>query len=143
MKKLIPSCLLFLCALAACTDDATRPQIASTDIETVQLVLYFSDGDQDFNSVGETLLLNTGETMKVERNVIRPGASITTQDWNGRFLPATKGPLQPGTVELRVDRSNGVICKGEICAFLYDICPHISALESGQKCRTFVRKQEH
>jgi len=139
MKTITVKLFVTLCALSACTDYQKAKPTASASAEKVYMVLYFSDGEKDFKSVGETILLNTGETVKVQRGVVRPDLSLITQDWNRKFLPAAKAPPTPGTVELSLDRSNGVVCKGEVCAYLYDICPHVSMWQTGMKCQTFSR----
>jgi hypothetical protein len=129
--------LFIIFSLAACTDDVKVAPRASSSAEAVQLVLYFSDGEVDFKNVGETLLLSTGETVKAQRGVIRPDVSLITNDWNGRFLPASRAAPVPGTLDLRLDRKNGLICRGDTCARHYDICPHMSSLETGSKCQVF------
>jgi hypothetical protein len=140
MTNAMTRVLVILCSLAACTDDMKVAPRASPSAEAVQLVLYFSDGEADFKTVGETLLLSTGETVKAQRGVIRPDVSLITQDWNGRFLPAARAAPVPGTLDLRLDRKNGLICRGDTCAHLYDICPHMSSLETGSKCQVFDKK---
>lgn len=141
MTHVMARVLVILFSLAGCTDDVKVVPRVSPSADTVQLVLYFSDGEADFKTVGETLLLSTGETVKAERGVIRPDVALITQDWNGRFLPAARAAPGPGSLDLRLDRTNGLICRGDTCARLYDICPHMSLLETGSKCQVFDKKQ--
>lgn len=129
-----------LCVLlSGCGPKAEQP-VLGPQAETVKLVLYYSDGDADWKTVGETILLSTGETIKVERNVIRPGASLIVKDWNREFYPVLAGPPQPGTVEIRLDRTSGVACLANKCSRLYAICPPESLLSEASKCKSFTLK---
>jgi hypothetical protein len=141
MTSFMTRILFVLCSVAACTDDVTVAPRALASPESVQLVLYFSDGDADFKTVGETLLLNTGETVKVQRGVVRPDVALITHDWNGQFLPAARAAPVPGTLDMKLDRTNGLICREDKCARLYDICPHMSSLDMGSKCQVFDKQK--
>ena len=120
-----------------CTAKSDSPPALGADAEKVQLVLYYSDGDWDGKTVGETMLIHTGETIKVKRNTIRPDQSLITNDWNNKFLPLMEGPPRPGEVELRLDRDQGVACLLSRCAKIYDVCPRLTELKRGKRCKSF------
>lgn len=124
-------------ALASCDDGKVAASKLGPNSEKVQLVLYYSDGDFDGKSVGEWMLIQTGETLKVERNTIRPDSALIVQDWNKEFLPVMEGPPLAGTTEVKLNRSTGVACLGVRCAHLYWICPHSSELNKSNPCKTF------
>ena len=140
MKKTMVLGLLGTMLLVGCTDWGKKQPSVGADAETVQLVLYYSDGDRDFKTIGETMLISTGETLKVDRNVIRPSADLITGDWNNKFLPAIEAPPTPGSINLRLDRKKGVVCLAGRCSDLYYICPPESEKRAGGKCVSFARK---
>lgn len=77
-----------LCAILvfqSCGWQSKDPVIAEENVENVELVLYLSDGDSDWKSVGETILIDSGELLHVRRNKVRPDAQLITNDWNNVF----------------------------------------------------------
>ncbi len=109
-------------------------------MESVTLVLYYSDGDFDLKTTGEIALLNTGELVTIQRNVIRPGAALMTSDWNNNFLIAINAPATEGSLSLKLNRSKGKLCDGKICAWVYAICPHFASLKAGAKCHSYPKQ---
>jgi len=136
--------IFFLCvvtvALWGCNGGKEAASKLGPNPEKVQLVLYYSDGDFDWKTVGEWMLIQTGETLKVERNTIRPDAALIVQDWNREFLPVIDGPPRVGAIEMKLNRSTGVACLAERCGHLYTICPHSSVLNKTNLCQTFTVK---
>lgn len=119
--------------------DFGPPPVPGPQTEIVQLVLYYSDGDFDWKGVGEMILINSGETLQVKRNRIRPEAKYIVNDWNKGFLPVLQGSPQVGYVQLKLDRENGIVCLQEKCTTLYAICPMDAKLNKGEKCASFAR----
>ncbi len=136
--KCLVSTLLVL--LQGCGAGGQSPLALGPDADKVRLVMYYSDGDNDWKTVGETMLIHTGETIKVKRNAIRPDPSLITNDWNNKFLPLMDSLPQSGGVELRLDRSKGVACLALRCATVYDICPRLNELKQGKRCQSFATK---
>jgi len=126
--------------LQACTKDQAPVLSGQSSLESVSLVLYYSDGDFDFKTVGEMALLNTAEIVTVHRNFIRPGPALMTSDWNTKFLPAISAPPTNGFLALKLDRLNGILCDGERCAFVHAICPPLVALQTGAKCHSYPKQ---
>nr|CBA28215.1 hypothetical protein Csp_A06160 [Curvibacter putative symbiont of Hydra magnipapillata] len=53
--------------LSACNFNLEKsPQLGAV-IEDVNLVLYFSDGDFDWKGVGDWVLIDSGETLQIDR----------------------------------------------------------------------------
>jgi len=124
--------------LQSCGLQWDTPAIANENSENVKLVLYLSDGDSDWKSVGESMLIDSGELLHVRRNKVRPDAQLITNDWNEVFQTAFKKSTHPGKIPLRLDRKNGVVCNANRCATLYLICPSWSDMNlSEKKCVSF------
>ena len=73
--------------LIGCTGEI--PPAVGPDAETVKLVLFYSDGDQDWKSVGNWALIDTGELLQVRRRSIQPDPNLVTADWNRSHLCMT------------------------------------------------------
>ena len=115
--------------------------ISQENAENVKLVLYLSDGDSDWKSVGEFVLIDSGETLHVQRNRVRPEPQLITNDGNKwYFEKVLKKTPHVGKDPLRLDRKNGVVCNSIKCAKLYSICPRPSETSSSEKkCVIFPR----
>lgn len=140
MKRIAIFTLVALTMVQACSDDRAARLAVSAKAEKVSLVLYYTDGPFDYKKIGETVLLNTAETVTVPRRVIRPDEKLITGEWNDVFLPAMNAAPRPGSVELLLDREQGVICNGSRCADVLAICPPMPAMKRGAKCRTYAKK---
>lgn len=140
MKTVAILSLIVLGVVQACTGEQAPTLAEQQRMESVSLVLYYSDGDFDVKTTGETALLNTGETVTVQRRVIRPDGPLLTGDWNGKFLGAINSPHSDGSLELKLDRANGKLCSSERCAHVYAICPAMVLLKAGAKCRSYPKK---
>jgi len=132
--------LVLLGLVQACTKEQAPGPAGQPPMESVTLVLYYSDGDFDLKTTGEMALLNTGELVTVQRRVIRPGEALTTGDWNNKFLAARNAPPTKGTLELKLDREKGLLCNREKCAYVYSICPPIGLRQAGEKCHSYQMK---
>lgn len=115
-----------------------RP-VPGPQTETVQIVLYYSDGDFDGKAVGEMILIDTGEVLHVKRNRIRPDPKYIINQYNNSFRLAQLGPPQIGVVPLKLDRKNGIACLQEKCTTLYAIVPMESKIRLGEKGVTYSR----
>lgn len=140
MKKVANLSLCLVGFLLACTGKQAPMSSARTALESVSLILYYSDGDFDLKTTGEMVLLNTGELLTIQRNVIRPDAALMTSDWNNKFLDAIGAPPTEGSLSLKLDRANGILCNREVCAWVYAICPHFVSLKAGAKCQSYSKK---
>ena len=140
MKTVTILSLVLFGLLQACTKNKAPVPSGQSSFESVSLVLYYSDGDFDFKTVGEMALLNSAEIVTVHRNVIRPGPALLTSDWNTKFLPAISAPPTNGFLPLKLDRLNGVMCDGERCAYVHSICPPLVSLQTGAKCHSFPKR---
>ena len=139
---LLPLTLLStLLLLSGCGWQSETPVIAQENVENVKLVLYLSDGDSDWKSVGEFVLIDSGETLHVQRNKVRPAPQLITNDGNKwHFEKVLKKTSHVGKEPLRLDRKNGIVCNSNRCAKLYSICPRPSDANSGEKkCVMFPR----
>jgi len=143
MRLLKTKALIVLSAillLSSCGWQSETPVIAQENTENVKLVLYLSDGDSDWKSVGETMLIDSGEILHVQRNKVRPDAKLITNDWNSVFQTAFKKLTHLGITPFRLDRKNGVVCTDSRCAKLYSICPSWADTSLGEKkCVSFSR----
>lgn len=137
MKSAAMLSLISLGLFQACTGEQAPGPAGQPPMESVTLVLYYSDGDLDLKTTGEKALLNTGELVTVQRKVIRPGEALMTGDWNNKFLPARNAPPSDGTLELKLDRKKGLLCNKESCAYVYSICPPIGLRQAGAKCHSY------
>lgn len=126
--------------LSACNTNSDQTPKLGTQHESVQMVLYFSDGDFDWKGMGEWILIESGETLQVVRNKIRPNQELITDNWNEVFLPAIKGQRSRESKSIQLDRVNGIACVSERCAYLYAICPSQDQLTRGKKCMTYQVK---
>jgi hypothetical protein len=140
MKTVATRLLILVGILQACTGDQAPAPDPQQPMESVSLVLYYSDGDFDVKTTGEKALLNTGELVTVQRRVIRPDGVLLTGDWNGKFLNAINAPPSDGTLELKLDRANGMLCNRDRCAYVYAICPAFDLLKAGTKCHSYRTK---
>ena len=122
-----------------CSSDKDIQPVPGSDAEIVRLVVYFSDGEFDGKRVGEWALIDSGESLQVQRNRIRPASALIVGDW-GQFAALLAMPPTRGSVDLKLDRVRGIACLQSRCAYLYSICPHESALSAGQKCMSFSVK---
>ncbi|MDT7520617.1 hypothetical protein RAE19_18295 [Rhodoferax sp. TBRC 17660] len=136
---------LVICAvifgLSACNFNSEESPQVGAAVEDVQLVLYFSDGDFDWKGVGDWVLINSGETLQIDRKKITPAQELVTDNWNDVFLPARKSPLLGKSEKMQLDRLNGIACLKEQCAFLYAVCPKHEQLARGEKCTTYSFKK--
>ena len=135
--------ILLLCTTAAilqgCNFEPETPPALGSKAETLRLVTYYSDGDFEYKSVGEWILLDTGESLQIKRNRIRPAANLIVNDWS-QYEKLRAGPALPGYADVKIDRLNGVACLDSRCTHLYAICPPRSAITAGQVCKTFNKK---
>ena len=111
MKAITWLLLLALGLIQACTGEQAPTPAEQQRMESVSLVLYYSDGDFDVKTTGETALLNTGELVTVQRKVIRPSGAMLTGDWNGRFLEVANAPPSEWSMVVTMDRAEGRLCK--------------------------------
>lgn len=123
--------------LQACTKESMVSTGLDSSAESVRLVSYYTDGDKDRKTVGDWMLIHTGEVLQVQRNAIHPDQSAITSNWTDKFLPLTQGPALSGQWELRLDRTNGIVCLGSNCAHLYAICPSSAQISKGNLCHVF------
>jgi hypothetical protein len=129
-----------LLLLSSCGWQSAAPTISKENAEDVKLVLYLSSGDSDWKSVGENILIDTGELLHVQRNKVRPDPQYMTDDGNTVFQNAVRNALHVGKVPLKLDRKNGVVCNAARCATLYSICPNWADTErTEKKCTSFDR----
>jgi len=127
-----------LLLLQSCGWQRNTPTITNENAENVKLVLYYSDGDIDWKSYGETILIDSGELLTVRRNQIRPSEQLLTNNWTDVFLPELEKPSHIGKLPLRLDRKNGIVCNAAHCTTLYSICPTWSEMGQGtKKCVSF------
>jgi hypothetical protein len=140
MKTVATRLLILVGILQACTGDQAPAPDPQQPMESVSLVLYYSDGDFDLKITGEMALLNTGELVTVQRNVIRPDGALLTGDWNGKFLTALNAPPSGGTLELKLNRTSGLLCNRDRCAYIYAICPALVLRKAEAKCQSYQRK---
>ena len=125
--------------LQGCSFEPETPPVLGSEAETHKVVTYYSDGDFDYKSVGEWMLLDTGESLQIKRNRIRPPANLMVNDWS-QYEKLRAGPALPGYADIKVDRLNGIACLDSRCAHLYAICPPRSATSDGQVCKIFNKK---
>lgn len=126
--------------LPSCGWQYETPSIAKENAENVKLVLYLSSSDSDWKSVGEDMLIDTGELLHVQKNKVRPETQYMTEDGNVVFQNAVKSAFHAGKVALRLDRKNGVVCNANQCALLYSICPNwTDKNRTEKKCTSFSR----
>lgn len=125
-----------LLALQGCKSQADEPAILEQNAERVSLVLYRSDGDFDWKTVGEWILIDSGEQLQVRRNRIRPDSKFIVQEWDEKNLKIEQSK-QMGKTPLKLDRKNGIVCNETRCATLYAICPTQLEMKYGKKCVTF------
>jgi len=127
-----------LLLLQSCGWQWDTPTIADENAENVKLVLYYSDGDIDWKSYGEMILIDSGELLTVRRDQIRPSEQLLTTNWTDVFLPELEKPFHIGKLPLRLDRKNGIVCNATHCTTLYSICPTWSEMGQGKKkCVSF------
>lgn len=136
--KVWTACSAFLFS-QACSWQRDMPAIADENAENVMLVLYYSDGDVDWKSYGETILIDSGERLKVRRNQIRPSAQLITNNWTDVFVPVLEKSSHIGRSPLKLDRKNGIVCDATRCTTLYSICPTWAETRIGKKCVSFSR----
>lgn len=128
-----------LMALQSCRLQTNEITIPDENAENVKLVLYYSNGDFDWKTVGEWMLIESGERLQVQRNKIRPEKQFITSEWSDDFIRNLEKSPQQGQVPLRLDRKNGIVCMANRCATLYAICPRRTEMRQGKKCATFNR----
>ncbi len=123
--------------LQACMKEPVIPTSLDSSAESVRLVSYFTDGDKDRKSVGDWILIDSGELLQVQRNSIHPSQSETTSKWTDEFLPLAQSRTFVGKSELRLDRVKGVVCLNGNCAFIYAICPSNVDISKENRCHVF------
>lgn len=137
-KKLLIYAIIF--GMSACNFNSDKSPQLGAIVEDVELLLYFSDGDFDWKGVGDWVLIDSGETLQIDRKKISPRHEFITEDWSDVFLPAKRYKYLSKGEKMQLDRLNGIACLKDQCAYLYAICPKHEQIARGEKCTTYSFK---